>query len=203
LWGAKLQFDIIAKKIISAFDEKTEKREELIKTGRDLLRLSTLAVKKIHHNEESEAKKLLDEAAKLLCGMNAILEQYPDIGSAFVAIQEYVEAMIFYSIIYNDKILTPEEMNVSYNAYLNGVGDVIGEFRRKFLDSLISGDFAAAKKYFDIMNELYDFISLFDHPKSITSSLRRKQDIARGLIEKTRSELTIASIEDRISEKKG
>ena len=55
------------------------------------------------------------------------------------------------------------------------------------------------------MEALYDFIIDLNYPDKVLP-LRRKQDVARALIEKTRSELTIAisefSLVENISELK-
>ncbi len=197
-----MEFEDISKKILAAFDEKTQKREELIKTGRDLLRLSKLSIKKIHNNDLDKSRILLDQAKDIFEKINSIIKSYPDIDSSSAPKEEYAEARLFYSLFCKRKLLSPEDIGIDYPIYLNGLADVIGEFRRKTLDSLLNGDFKSPKDYFKIMNEIYDFICLFDHPKAITYGLRRKQDIARGIIEKTRSELTIASIENRIYQNK-
>ena len=94
-----MQFEKITEKIIAHFDEKTKKREDAIKMGRDLLRLSTLAVKKLHQKDLDESKKLLDEASGILNNINSIFKMYPDLRCSFDAMQEYVEARIFYSLI--------------------------------------------------------------------------------------------------------
>jgi translin len=50
-----------------------------------------------------------------------------------------------------------------------------------------------AKYLFSIMDELCEGLLVFDVPDSILP-IRRKQDIARGIIERTRSDLLNASI---------
>ena len=47
------------------------------------------------------------------------------------------------------------------------------------------------------MDEIYDAILQFDYPSALVR-IKRKQDMVRGLIEKTRGELAVASCERRI-----
>jgi translin len=42
------------------------------------------------------------------------------------------------------------------------------------------------------MDELYDFLMQFDYPAAL-AGVRRKQDVARSLVEKTRGELAVAT----------
>jgi len=42
------------------------------------------------------------------------------------------------------------------------------------------------------MEEIYDQLMRFDHPSAIVP-IRRKQDVARTLIEKTRGEIAVAT----------
>jgi predicted translin family RNA/ssDNA-binding protein len=74
---------------------------------------------------------------------------------------------------------------------------VVGELRRKSLDSILVGSAEEANKYLKLMENIYDAIIKFDYPSSLVP-IKRKQDQVRGIIEKTRGELAVASCERRI-----
>jgi translin len=46
--------------------------------------------------------------------------------------------------------------------------------------------------YMEIMEEIFYLLMLFDYPDAITRGLRRKSDLARSMIERTRGDLTNA-----------
>jgi translin len=77
------------------------------------------------------------------------------------------------------------------------MADTIGELRRFSLESLRRGDTPAAEKYLDIMEELFLVIMRFDYPDAIIS-IRRKQDIARSVLEKTRGDVSMAVSSERL-----
>ena len=117
------------------------------------------------------------------------------------AYMEMCEANILYSIVKNEELPTVEELGVTNSSYLLGLGDVIGELRRIVLNSLRKGEIEKAVKYLDKMEEIYLIIMRFNYPNSLVN-IKRKQDIARGLLEKTRGEVTFAirgkSLEEKI-----
>ena len=119
--------------------------------------------------------------------------------------QEFVEAKVLNAIINNEEIPDPESLGVTNEGYLLGMGDVIGELRRRAVDNLRHGDMVIASKCLDEMEELYEFLMRFHYPSGMVA-IKRKQDIARGVIEKTRGEVAVSmrahSLEKKISESK-
>ena len=59
------------------------------------------------------------------------------------------------------------------------------------LTYLIDGDIDNARELFDRMDSVGDDVLSFDVPDAIVP-VRRKQDVARSIIEKTRSDITNA-----------
>ena len=85
----------------------------------------------------------------------------------------------------------PEELGITNEAYLLGIGDVIGEVRRMCVDSLRHGEMEKASKYLSTIEELYEFLMRFHYPAGMVA-IKRKQDVARGVLEKTRGEIAVA-----------
>ena len=106
--------------------------------------------------------------------------------------QEYAEAISVYSIITRNEILTPAEVGVELANYLAGLGDVCGELRRHILDLIRSGRAKDGEYFLEVMEEIYYLLMLFDYPDAITRGLRRKSDLARSMLERTRGDLTNA-----------
>lgn len=185
--------DKIARDIESELDEKDEIREVALKSSRAIARLSGSALRQMLKGEdESDNLEAAREEAHRLSG---VLEGHPDLYySGFVenAFQELTEVNILRSILRNEPLKTPKDIGVHSVSYLLGLGDVVGELRRIALDALIEGDVQKAHDCLKKMETIYDTIIRFDYPSALVA-IRRKQDIARSLIEKTRGEIAVAS----------
>lgn len=183
------------------FNGKESVREKAFKLSREISRGSTAIIRRIHHMGTSNAPKLKDELKpieKKYKELTTTLRTYPELFYSNMVennIQEYAEAIILLDLIKNDfktsKLPNPDKLEIPYTTYLMGLGDVIGELRRLTLDSLRKKDLDMAIKYLDTMEELYDVIIVLNYPDKVLP-MRRKQDVARALIEKTRSELAFA-----------
>jgi translin len=87
-------------------------------------------------------------------------------------------------------------------AYLHGLGEAVGELRRYLLDSLRKGDLSRGEELLSAMDDIYNILVTIDFPDAITGGLRRITDMVRGVLERTRSDLTLAisqkNLENRI-----
>ena len=127
--------------------------------------------------------------------VNDLLSDLPDIyysGYVGNAQTEYAEVSLLRAVLKDSPIPSPHELNIDNAAYLNGVGDTIGELRRHILDLIRKGRPADGEKYLDVMDEFYTELMSIDYPDAITHGLRKKTDVARSLIERTRGDLTNA-----------
>ena len=106
---------------------------------------------------------------------------------------EFAEAMILSAIVRKKDIPSFETLKISPQSWAMGLSDVVGELRRLVLTSLMSGDMKKAQYYFQNMEEIGNEVMSFDIPDAI-APIRRKQDIARGVLERTRSDMTTAVI---------
>jgi translin len=83
-------------------------------------------------------------------------------------------------------------LGVAGFTYLNGLAEVVGELRRKALDILRHGYSQEAERLLGIMDDIYSVLVTIDYPDAITNGLRRQTDLARGIIEKTRGDMTFS-----------
>ena len=95
----------------------------------------------------------------------------------------------------------PGPLKVEYSAYLNGLGEAVGELRRYLLDRLREGDVAASEACLEAMDEIFGLLVTFDYPDAMTGGLRRTTDAVRGILERTRGDLTVAVVQKRLEDK--
>jgi len=187
--------EAIAANIHSYFAVEDEAREKTLHLCRQVIQHSARAIRALHRQEQDKAKQLLNSARKLVQNINHDLSEHAELlHSGFVhdAQKEFSEACATLALINKEVLPQPEELGVSYAAYLNGLGEAVGELRRYVLDSLRRGDFSRCEELLTMMDSIYGTLMTMDFPEAITHGLRRTSDATRGIVERTRGELTIA-----------
>lgn len=187
--------EIIATNIRSYFIVENELREKVLPLCRQVTQYSARAIRAVHRQEQEKAKQLLDSAHKLIQEINLDLSESGELlHSGFVhdAQKEFAEGCITLALISEKNLPEPETLGISYAAYLNGLGEAIGELRRYILDSLRRGDFSRGEELLAIMDDIHGILMTMDFPEVVTHGLRRTSDATRGIIERTRGDLTIA-----------
>lgn len=188
-------FDGIATEMLAWFDEKNAAREESFQLCRAAIRSCSAAIRSVHRGQLEEAEKFTVEAQATLTRVRELLKDHPDVrygGFYDDAEQEYAEARNVYSIVVDHEILTPTATGVGFVNYLSGLGDVTGELRRHILDLIRKGEPEVGEYYLETMEEIFYMLMLIDYPDAITRGLRRKSDLVRSMIERTRGDLTNA-----------
>ena len=187
--------EIIATNIRSYFIVENELREKVLPLCRQVTQYSAIAIRAVHRQEQGKAKQLLDSAHKLIQEINLDLSESGELlHSGFVhdAQKEFAEGCITLALISEKNLPEPETLDISYAAYLNGLGEAIGELRRYILDSLRRGDFSRGEELLAIMDDIHGILMTMDFPEAVTHGLRRTSDATRSIIERTRGDLTIA-----------
>jgi translin len=182
-------------------------REAAYTTSRQVVQSASATIKQVHREEWDEAQVALDETRRLYDQMMAAVAASPEVGlGGFVADagREYVEAAVVTALIRDERLPGFEELGVPPVQWLNGLADTVGELRRHVLDLVRRSRVDEAEKFLSAMDEIYQMIMTFDYPNSVTSGLRGRSDASRGLVERTRGDLTNAlaqaSLERRMSE---
>ncbi len=192
----------ISARIRENFEAKDSIREEGLKVSREVVRECRTASFALHAQDFEKADKSIKTAGKALEKLEVLFEGHADIYHAgFVehAQQEYSEVSVLSSLLKEEeKIPSPEELRVEYAAYLNGLGDVVGELRRHVLDLVRNESFEKAEVFLGIMENIHAILMDFDYPDAITRGLRRKTDVSRSLIEKTRGDVVNAIGQKRL-----
>jgi translin len=185
----------IADRIRQNFDVRTAKRDEALKLARQLTRTCSLSIRAVHRDDKEAMESNLAEAHSLADRLRNELKEFPDLfyaGYTQDALKEFVEANVTCALIQSQRLQTPEELVVEDATYLNGLAEVIGELRRRTLDILRSGYSEEAERLLGHMDEIYSVLVTIDYPDAITNGLRRQTDLVRGIIEKTRGDVTLS-----------
>ncbi|HXD12466.1 MAG TPA: haloacid dehalogenase [Anaerolineales bacterium] len=185
----------IADQIRQKFDIRTAKRDQALTQARHLTRACSLAIRAVHRDDKETMEAQLAEANLLADKLRDDLANHPDLffaGYTQDALKEFVEANVTCALILNQPLLTPDELRVEESTYLNGLAEVVGELRRRILDILRHGYSQEAERLLGYMDEIYSVLVTMDYPDAITNGLRRQTDLARGIIEKTRGDVTFS-----------
>ncbi|MBI3153706.1 MAG: haloacid dehalogenase [Chloroflexi bacterium] len=185
----------IAEQIRKNFDARTAARDNALAQARQLTRACSLAIRAVHRDETDTMNTHLQEASQLADTLRDSLASYPDLfyaGYTQDSLKEFVEANVTCALIRNEPLQTPEELVVEPSTYLNGLAEVIGELRRRTMDILRHGYSPEVERLLGYMDEIYSIMVTMDYPDAITNGLRRQTDLARGIIEKTRGDITFS-----------
>ena len=198
------QLEPIMDKIHATFADKNAAREKALPLCREALRNSANAIRAVHREEFGRAEELIAGARSLIDEAREALKDHPDTyhaGFVHDAHKAYVEVCTTLAVIAGRPLPTPEELSASRSAYLNGIGETVGELRRHVLDRLRAGDVDRCETILAAMDDIYGVMVTVDYPDAMTSGLRRTTDATRGILERTRGDLTV-SVRQRELERK-
>jgi translin len=196
-----MEFSTILQDLRDEIDADDKAREKILPFSREAVRKCSESIKKTHKGLYDEARKLISEVHQI----NERTEQ--DMSSSDfmmksraldVAYQELTEAANLLSIIEENKFTPPDKYKIPSRPYLTGLADVIGELRRAALDFLRQDDVARAESLLGFMDEILEGLQTFDYPNALVPDLRRKCDVGRSLVERTRGDLTRAVGQNRL-----
>ncbi len=185
----------IAAQAIEQLSIRNQAREQALSVSREVIRFSANAIRSAHRGEFEEARDIIHRAGLRLKETESMRLENPEIyfaGFLVDARKEFSEANVTLAVISGAAIPTPEELGVDPSAFLNGMSEVIGELRRFILDELRRDSFNACQEMMDVMDEIYSILMTVDLPEGVTGGLRRNTDQMRGVLERTRGDLTMA-----------
>lgn len=180
-------------RILTYLEAKNQARDAALQHSRTLIRHCATAIRAAHREDRQQARSELEQAEQLAAVMREQLAAYPDLyhaGYTQDALKEYAEASIVYALLADEPLPDPDELRIEYAAYLGGLSEAVGELRRRTLDILRHDRFEEAERLLSIMDDIYGLLVTVDFPDAITGKLRRLTDLVRGLVERTRGDLT-------------
>ncbi|HYP41566.1 MAG TPA: haloacid dehalogenase [Chloroflexia bacterium] len=198
------RIQVVGEQVIRALETKYQARERALAGSRATIRNCAHSIRASHRGELDNARALVGEAGALVAGTrHDLLREHPDIywtGYVQDAQKEYSEANIVYAVIAGEDIPTPEQLGVEPAAYLNGLGEAAGEMRRFVLDRIRHGEAERCERVLTTMEDIYSLLVTVDFPDAITNGLRRTTDMVRGVLERTRGDITFALQQRQLTE---
>ncbi|NLE07656.1 MAG: haloacid dehalogenase [Dehalococcoidales bacterium] len=192
--GPTDNLDAISEQVRNNLTAKDKAREAMLPMSREAIRCCSEAIRAVHRQEIEKSRRLLESAAGLLKECETALAGSPELvntGSLRDAQKEYVEGCAVLSIVTGQLLPTPEELGVDSASYLNGLGEAASELRRYLLDGMRKGDLSQGEALLTAMDDIYSVLVTIDFPDAVTGGLRRTTDMLRGVLERTRSDLTL------------
>lgn len=187
--------EAIAGELRPYFAAEDEAREKALRNTRQVIRRSADAIRAVHRQQYDKAQQLLDSASELVQELSQDLAGHGRLlhsGSVHDAQKEFAEGCITLALIAGGELPKPASVGISNAAYLEGLGESVGELRRYILDSLRRDDFSRCEELLALMDEIYGILMTMDFPGLLAHGLRRTTDSMRGIIERTRGDLTVS-----------
>ncbi len=198
---AQERIEEIADLALDEFRRKHELREQAIRVSREVVRASANAIRAVHRGELAQARELVETAGAHVRETRETLAGHPDLyftGYTQDAQKEYAEARAVLAFIAAEELPGPGDIGVETPAYLNGLAEAASELRRCILDALRRGDDSRVEELMAAMDDVYNILVVMDFPDALTSGLRRTTDQLRGVLERTRGDLTMTLRQRRL-----
>ncbi len=195
------QLAALSAQAVEELSARHRAREQALGVSRQVIRNSANAIRAVHRNDFDEARRLIAEAGSRLAETRSIRVDNPEIyyaGFLSDARKEFTEANITLAVISGADIPDAEALDMDPPAYLNGMAEVIGELRRYILDALRRDETSRCEELMELMDEIYGILVTVDFPEGVTGGLRHSTDAMRGVLERTRGDLTISLQQRRL-----
>jgi translin len=182
-------------------DARFAAREKALAESRRVIRSAANGIRALHRTEWDNAESLITESGSRLGELVSALVDQPEIlGHAVVseAAKEYAEARITQAMFTGGACPSFSDLGMDPVPYLHGLGEAVGEMRRRMLDLLRAERLDEAESLLEEMDGIVDLLAEIDYPDGMTNGLRRTTDVARSLVERSRSDLTATVIQERL-----
>ncbi|MBI2755228.1 MAG: haloacid dehalogenase [Chloroflexi bacterium] len=184
-------------------DRKNAARDQALRWSRAMIRACSTCIRAVHRRELDRARELIAEAESLNARITSELHGLDDLywaGYVQDAQKELVEAHATLALVQGQPLPDPARLGIGAAPFLNGLGEAVGELRRYLLDSLRRGEATRGEPLLAAMDDIYSLLVTLDYPDALTGGLRRTTDNVRGILEKTRGDLTVALRQDRLEQ---
>ena len=198
-----MDLEEIAQRIRESFTAKQVSRDQALRLSRETIRFCATSIRATHRGDAELAQSILDQAREHLTDLKDTVAEHHDLRhTGFVddAQKEFAEASITFAIVFGYQEPTPEDLQVDDAPYLNGLGEAAGELRRFVLDRIRVAEFQRCEEALEAMDEIYRVLITMDFPDAMTGGPRRTTDMVRGVLERTRGDLTMATRQQELSD---
>ncbi len=161
-------------KLLVEFEKHDQAREAVIISSRGVIKLSKKIISAVHRNNIEDAEKYKIDIEKELSDMREKKDKAKT-GSYSMAVQEYIEAILFLEYAKSGKILTSDDFNCTPDEYIMGLCDFVGELQRRSVIKVSKGDREEIKKIYVDVSNIYDGLLNF----SFRGEVRKKFDLVK------------------------
>lgn len=183
------------------FAEKHRAREQSLALTRVIIRQAGNAIRAAHRRDFERARTLLAESAEAAARAQGMLAGMPQLlysGFMHDALKECAEAALFLALASSQSVPAADDLGLPPEAYLAGLAECVGELRRLALDALRRAEMERATAILAQMDAIYEQLIGIDFPDAVTAGLRHATDGARSILERTRGDVTSATIQNRL-----
>ena len=185
----------ICEAIRQDLEERNAARDNAIVLSRQLVRHCSESIRAIHRRDWDRADQKLEQVNAGAGELKSIVKDFPDLyhtGYTQDALKEVAEAFITLAIVKGESLPSSADLGIESSTYLKGLGEAATELRRFILDIMrrTDGHSDEAERLLLAMDDIYDQLVTFDFPDALTHGLRRQTDVVRGVLERTRGDLT-------------
>ena len=187
------QIDKTADLLRQKMERMSAARDLAYQRSRKLISLCARSIRAVHREEWETAESLIAAAKLAADTLVEGVEGYCNLywaGYTQDALKEFVEANLTYALIRQRPLPTPEELGAEPATWLNGLAEATTELRRRILDIIRHGHTAEAERLLGAMDQVYSVLVTFDFSDKITGGLRRRTDVVRSVLERTRGDVT-------------
>jgi len=198
-WAGELT--ALTTEVVAELDAAHRAREAALAACRLAIQSSSRSIRAAHRGELAQAGELAAEARARLDEAREALSEHPAIAAAgFLhdAEKEYAEAVLFGAMVAGSPLEAHANLGVRGPAWLCGLAEAASELRRHVLDCLRGGALERAEEVLGAMDEVYGALIGVDFPDAVTGGLRRTTDALRGVLERTRGDLTTTVLQARL-----
>jgi translin len=177
------------------FEAKSAVRDAALQRSRSLIRHCANSIRATHRGDFAEAEAILEVAGEAAREMTADLQAYRDLyhaGYTQDALKEYVEARLVFAFVTDAELPDRSDLGVEAPAFLKGLAEAASEMRRHALDLMRQNKLERAEEMLTLMDDVYSQLITVDFPDAITGGLRRTTDMLRGVVQRTRGDVTTA-----------
>jgi translin len=189
------KLDTIVEGIRAELEAKNAVRDTALQRSRALIRHCANSIRAAHRGDFEDAETLLATTREAAHELMDGVEAHPDLyyaGYTRDALKEYVEAQVVYAFTTDGALPSHTDLGVEGSVYLKGLAEAASEMRRHALDLMRQNRLDRAEHMLGIMDNVYSQLITVDFPDAITGGLRRTTDMLRGVVQRTRGDLTTA-----------
>lgn len=182
-------------------DRANRAREQALPACRRAIRAAGSSIRAVHRLDLATASAIAAQSEAAIRDAQRVLAPFPALvhaGFLHDAEKEFVEARAVAALVAGGPVPGPDELRVSPTAWMRGVAEAASELRRHLLDRLREGDLERGDTLLAAMDDVYAALVVVDHPDALTNGLRRTLDSLRGVLERSRGDVTTTVLQTRL-----